>query len=418
MVDLNEESINLRALKQNDDSIVEICVSAGQVAIYIFNQDKTCWERKNIEGPMFFVRRLIYPEYAFVIINRLSTTNFVQTITEDFECKDNTPYLLYKNDQQEIYCIWFYQKENCLLIHDKIETILQHKQNNQSISNENEQRLSPSKTLSNALLNGISQNNKTSELIKKMLCLDMNDEMVNPITPATPKVKLVENKINPENFPEMKSGYFDTFFEKNSGNFPVMEGNAFGSSDTFFEKNAEKPNRSLNLNALFKSQLANRPRNDVATAALDESAPVILPSIKGFANSPQRNSIERLVNNVKKNDLSEILTAEKLEESIPEIHQKETTFNEHMIPDIKPQISDHSNHPGLSLLNFPAHKHKMFPTPLATSPSVKPITENPLYLSMEQLKKTMIFLLKNDADFLHTIHTAYVENIKQCQIKK
>jgi len=39
--------------------------------------------------------------------------------------------------------------------------------------------------------------------------------------------------------------------------------------------------------------------------------------------------------------------------------------------------------------------------------------EAPMYLTMEQLKKSLIYLLQNDADFLHSIHTAYVSAIKK-----
>lgn len=49
-----------------------------------------------------------------------------------------------------------------------------------------------------------------------------------------------------------------------------------------------------------------------------------------------------------------------------------------------------------------------------TSPfqATRPFGQQPGTLTMEQLKQTLIHLLQNDADFLHTIHSAYKQSVQ------
>lgn len=49
-----------------------------------------------------------------------------------------------------------------------------------------------------------------------------------------------------------------------------------------------------------------------------------------------------------------------------------------------------------------------------TSPfqATRPFGQQPSILTMEQLKQTLIHLLQNDADFLHTIHSAYKQSVQ------
>ncbi|KFM75909.1 mRNA-decapping enzyme 1B, partial [Stegodyphus mimosarum] len=51
-----------------------------------------------------------------MVMNRLSTTNLVEPITENLDFQDQTPFLLYRNGKGHIYGIWFYEEKSCLKI--------------------------------------------------------------------------------------------------------------------------------------------------------------------------------------------------------------------------------------------------------------------------------------------------------------
>lgn len=42
-------------------------------------------------------RRVQKPQHGFMVMNRLSTTNLVEPITEKLDFQDQTPFLLYRN---------------------------------------------------------------------------------------------------------------------------------------------------------------------------------------------------------------------------------------------------------------------------------------------------------------------------------
>ena len=44
-------------------------------------------------------------------MNRLNTNDVIEDITPNLELQSSSPFLLYKNKQNEINGIWFYQAE-------------------------------------------------------------------------------------------------------------------------------------------------------------------------------------------------------------------------------------------------------------------------------------------------------------------
>ena len=53
-----------------------------------------------------------------------------------------------------------------------------------------------------------------------------------------------------------------------------------------------------------------------------------------------------------------------------------------------------------------------FVSPFQTTAARSSAANQTNALTMEQLKQSLIYLLQNDADFLHTIHTAYKQNVQ------
>lgn len=99
---------NLSVLKRRDGAIKEVLDMAGHVVMYRFNEDSQSWDRKNVEGSLFIVERVAAPKYQFVVLNRRSSENLVESINEDFQMELTEQFLLYRNSAQEINGIWFY----------------------------------------------------------------------------------------------------------------------------------------------------------------------------------------------------------------------------------------------------------------------------------------------------------------------
>mmetsp|Transcript_15411 Transcript_15411/g.39710 ORF Transcript_15411/g.39710 Transcript_15411/m.39710 type:complete len:294 (+) Transcript_15411:85-966(+) len=99
---------NLTVLKRRDGAITKIIDMAGHVVLYQFNEDSKAWDRKGVEGSLFVVERSTEPRYQFVVLNRLSSENLVETVDADFQTELTEQFLLYRNLKQEILGVWFY----------------------------------------------------------------------------------------------------------------------------------------------------------------------------------------------------------------------------------------------------------------------------------------------------------------------
>jgi len=99
---------NLGVLKRRDAAITRILDMAGHVVLYKFNEDTKQWDRKNVEGSLFVVERSTEPSHQFVVLNRLSSENLVESINENFQTELTDQFLLYRNLNAEILGVWFY----------------------------------------------------------------------------------------------------------------------------------------------------------------------------------------------------------------------------------------------------------------------------------------------------------------------
>ncbi|CAH9078937.1 unnamed protein product [Cuscuta epithymum] len=105
--------LNLTVLQRIDPFIEEILITAAHVTFYEFNVDINQWSRKDVEGSLFVVKRNTQPRFQFVVMNRRNTENLVENLLEDFEFEIQVPYLLYRNADQEVNGIWFYNSREC-----------------------------------------------------------------------------------------------------------------------------------------------------------------------------------------------------------------------------------------------------------------------------------------------------------------
>lgn len=116
MPNLNHQStkmLNLTVLQRMDPFIEEILITAAHVTLYDFNIDLNHWNRKDVEGSLFVVKRNTQPRFQFVVMNRRNTENLVENLLGDFEFELQVPYLLYRNASQEVNGIWFFNPQEC-----------------------------------------------------------------------------------------------------------------------------------------------------------------------------------------------------------------------------------------------------------------------------------------------------------------
>lgn len=116
--------INLRTLQRIDSSVTTLVESASQTAVYKFGNDNT-WQPCEFEGSLHVFHRSERPNIGWIVINRTNPTNLIELITPGVELRLKEPYLLYKNRNNVIYCIWFYNSTECKKVCRTIERFMQ-----------------------------------------------------------------------------------------------------------------------------------------------------------------------------------------------------------------------------------------------------------------------------------------------------
>ncbi|KAM9327555.1 mRNA-decapping enzyme 1B [Pholidichthys leucotaenia] len=120
--------ISLAALKRQDPYINNIVDVASQVALYTYNNSANEWEKTEVEGTLFIYTRLACPRHGFTIMNRLSMENLTEPITKDLDFQLQDPFLLYRNARLVIHGIWFYDKDDCQRIAQRMKILTQQEQ--------------------------------------------------------------------------------------------------------------------------------------------------------------------------------------------------------------------------------------------------------------------------------------------------
>ncbi|CAN9508208.1 unnamed protein product [Ophioblennius macclurei] len=120
--------ISLAALQRQDPYINNIVDVASQVALYTYNNRANEWEKTEVEGTLFIYTRLASPRHGFTIMNRLSMENLTEPITKDLDFQLQDPFLLYRNARLVIHGIWFYDKEDCQRIAQRMKILTQQEQ--------------------------------------------------------------------------------------------------------------------------------------------------------------------------------------------------------------------------------------------------------------------------------------------------
>lgn len=114
------QELNLTVLRRIDPDIEEVLATAGHVCLYHMSVDTQQWARKNVEGSLFVLKRRSQPRFQMMVLNKLCTENYVETVHGGLDFEVNAPYLMYTHGNAEIHGIWFYEKEDL----EKISSLL------------------------------------------------------------------------------------------------------------------------------------------------------------------------------------------------------------------------------------------------------------------------------------------------------
>ncbi|EGC36004.1 hypothetical protein DICPUDRAFT_78293 [Dictyostelium purpureum] len=123
---IESQQQNLSALQRLDNKVLGILGTSTHATAYRFDETLKQWSRKDIEGSLFVVNRSEFPYCKLIIMNRLSTKNLCDEIYEKMVIKCQDTYLIYRNKNEEICGIWFYEPSD----QEKIFNLLKEVQKN------------------------------------------------------------------------------------------------------------------------------------------------------------------------------------------------------------------------------------------------------------------------------------------------
>lgn len=368
----SKEQINFRTLRRIEPDIKDIVISAGQVAIYKFNGETNEWVRKEIEGSMFVIRKKVAPHFAVVVINRLNTTNLLQLVTSDVDIKLQSPYLMFKNQQGEIFCIWFYDNEECSRAHSKLEEAIALSKNASFIDLDDN-------TANNSFVNSLS--NTPHKTPNKQVARHPQTNVMETLLGH----HRIEQDNKQKNLPKDKNEQKQILKRHdNEGNdrqkkISIDIQTLFQNQTSAAAQSNTNTNPNPNPNTSTPKQ---RPQNKRST-----------PIDKVSVRSSNTNPIESPNGNGNGNGDECVIIDYQYKGSSSTVKPVQVMDTQH--PQVQNPIS-YSQAPLPSQLPSSLIQRFSGPSNLQVTP-----------MTMEQLKQTMVYLLQNDADFLHAIHTAY-----------
>jgi mRNA-decapping enzyme 1B len=123
----HSSDLNLAVLTRLDKDVESIIATASHVVIYSFDPTKQLWNKKEIEGSLFIVKRSTEPNSRLFVINRLSRVNLVQDIISTIELQHRKPYLMYRDSAKPdlgVIGIWFHDENERKSITKHLKTLV------------------------------------------------------------------------------------------------------------------------------------------------------------------------------------------------------------------------------------------------------------------------------------------------------
>lgn len=416
--------MNFAALKRADPYAREIIDSATHVALYTFEENE--WEKTNIEGALFVYSRNGEPYHSLVIMNRLSTNNLIEPVSKGIELQLKEPFLLYRNAKCRIYGIWFYDKDECVRVATKLNSLV--KESMKQGPGENMTQPNP----------GYSASTPSAPVdIFSMLSKAQDDFNSNK--------GLAGNKADstPARAPDMASQSVMDFFAKaGSGAAAQMPAvSSLPSPGIFGPRQSDAREGPLLLQRLMSNpahsveHIEKQQRSVTPQEAQCSNGNITLDSAmrqcSGYPlkSTPIEKPTQQRISGLKKGQTLDVIETNgpnPLELDINLMHISSpkpasplaTYLNQsqdvsHSVSSFNgSKLDDVGMYPLINTLNAQQKPALMPPTMFTAStggdmqPSPEPLTRN-------QLLQAFNYLLKHDADFVNKLHEAYVKSFSE-----
>ncbi|KAG2496269.1 hypothetical protein HYH03_005502 [Edaphochlamys debaryana] len=110
-------------LKRFDEDVEEVLASSGHVSMYTMAVETQSWSRKEVEGSLFILKRRGTPRFQLLVLNKLSTANYVEDVHSGLDFELNPPYLMYTHGNSEIIGVWFYEPDDLARVEEVLKRI-------------------------------------------------------------------------------------------------------------------------------------------------------------------------------------------------------------------------------------------------------------------------------------------------------
>ncbi|XP_049873039.1 mRNA-decapping enzyme 1B [Pectinophora gossypiella] len=412
--------MNFAALKRADPYAREIIDSATHVALYTFEENE--WEKTNIEGALFVYSRNGEPYHSLVIMNRLNTNNLIEPVSKGIELQLKEPFLLYRNAKSRIYGIWFYDKDECVRLATKLNSLV--KESFKGAPGENmahNQVYNPS-TPANAPVDIFSMLSKAQD------DFNSNKGMAVNKTDSTPS-----------RAPDMASQSVMDFFAKaGSGAAAQMPAvSSLPSPGIFGPRPTDARDGPMLLQRLMsnpahtvehiekqqRSVTPQEPHNTNGNVSLDQ-----MRQNTGFSmkSTPIDKQCQQRIPGMKKGlDTAETNGPNPLENELNLMHISSPKPNSplanylnqsqdvsHPVSSFNGKLEDIGIFPLINNMT-PQQKPALMPPTMFTASTAGDAQPPPEPLTRNQLLQAFNYLLKHDADFVNKLHEAYVKSFSE-----
>ncbi|XP_059061465.1 mRNA-decapping enzyme 1A [Achroia grisella] len=414
--------MNFAALKRADPYAREIIDSATHVALYTFEENE--WEKTNIEGALFVYSRNGEPYHSLVIMNRLNTNNLIEPVSKGIELQLKEPFLLYRNAKCRIYGIWFYDKDECVRVATKLNSLVKESIKQPPAENMAQNPVYTPSTQSNAPVDIFSMLSKAQD--------DFN---------SNKGIVAGKCESTPSRAPDMTSQSVMDFFAKaGSGaaaQMPAVSAlpspGIFGprptdsregpmllqrlmSNPAHSVEHIEKQQRSVtpqealssNGNVSLDSSMRQNSSFPLKSTPIEKHKQRLPPMQKPQLESIEANGLNPLEMDLNMMHISSPKPTSPLATYLnqsQEVNHSVSSFNGSKLEDVGVY----------SLINPTGSQPKpaLMPPTMFTASASSDVHSSPEPLTRNQLLQAFNYLLKHDADFVNKLHEAYVKSFSE-----
>lgn len=413
--------MNLTALKRADPYAREIIDSATHVALYTFEENE--WEKTNIEGALFVYSRNGEPYHSLVIMNRLNTNNLIEPVSRGIELQLKEPFLLYRNAKCRIYGIWFYDKDECIRVATKLNSLVKDSIKAPNEMSQNPTYSAPAKT--NASVDIFSMLSKAQDDFNTNKGLTNN-----------------KNDLTPTRAPDMASQSVMDFFAKaGSGAAAQMPAVSSLPSPGMF---GPRPN-DVRETPLLLQRLMSNPAHSVEHIEKQQRSvtPQEAQSLNGNVSIDpmmrQNSSFQLKSTPLDKHSQHRITNLQKIQldgdTNGPNPLENELNLMHISSPKPTSPLATYLNHTQdighqvgsynggkleevggvFPIMNSLTNQQKpaLMPPTMFTAIPGNDIQPSPEPLTRNQLLQAVNYLLRHDADFVNKLHEAYVKSFSE-----